>query len=389
MSHEGLGEETLLQHLGETRHPYGAVAPPIYQASNFAFESCEAMASGFDDIYQEKAFVYSRVSNPTVALAEKKIAALEGAERCHLFGSGQGAITSALLSNLEAGAHVVCVDTCYGPVKELLNDYLPKFGVSTTYVDGRTLESIFDAVRPESKVIYLESPSTFFFRLQDLEGIAREAKPRGIATMVDNTYCTPLYQKPLALGIDYSLSSGSKYFGGHSDLCCGSISASDERLEKIQRFEINLFGNALAPFAGWLVTRGLRTLSLRLARHQESANFVADWISKRPEVEITHHVGLSSYPQKELAARQMKGTSGLFSFETKNQDQVKLRKFVDSLKIFQRAVSWGGHESLAILVDAQPLDYPASRRLVRLFIGLEDPKDLIADLEQAFAASEL
>jgi cystathionine beta-lyase len=377
-----LSPETLIQHLGEGLHPFSSVAPPLVQTSNFSFKTVAEMEASFHQALDGDGYCYSRISNPTVDLAEQKIAALEGAERCRLTSSGMSAISAAILANVESGAHVLCVDSVYAPVRSLFSDILARFGVNVTYADARDTESFLDLVKRETRVIYLESPTSHLFHLQDLRSIAAFAKAKGIVTMVDNTYATPLFQKPLELGVDYVLYSGTKYFGGHSDLSAGAICASEARMKSILKDEINLLGFALAPFPAWLVIRGLRTLALRLRHHESSANAVATWLQSRPEVEVVNHISLPSHPQRALFESQMTGSTGLFSFVPKNQDKASHDRFFDSLRLFKMAFSWGGHESLAV-----PFVHPASKtRLIRLYCGLEDPRDLTRDLEQAMNA---
>lgn len=388
MAMDDFGPGTLIQHLGEEDKLLGSIAPPIFQASNFAFEGSAAFPLK-EEFSAGPPYVYSRVGNPTLDLAQEKIAALEGVERCLVTGSGMGAIASALMANLEQGAHIVSVDTCYGPVHSFLDEYMPKFGVRTTYVDGLTVEGFIDNIRPETKLIYLESPSTFFFRLQDLERVAKAAKEKGVVTLIDNTYATPLYQNPSKHGIDIVLHSVSKYMGGHSDIVAGAICGSEERLRPILKYEVNLLGNALAPMSAWLLVRGLRTLPVRLARNQENANSVAAFLRTRPEVGRIHHVGLPDFPQAAMRDKQMRGTTGLFSFEPVNQDFAAVRRFCDALKVFTLGVSWGGFESLAIPIETQPFGYDKQVVIVRLYTGLEDAKDLIEDLRQAFESSGL
>lgn len=387
-SHGDLGADTLIQHLGEEVHHLGAIAPPVFQASNFLFPSVEAYHSAQTSFTGDPPYVYSRVSNPTVDLAEHKIAALEGTERCRVTGSGMSAITLALMSLLTKDSHVVAVDTCYGPVKSLLDEYLPRFGISVTYVDGLCVEDMIDAIRPETKALYLESPSTFVFRLQDLRAISAAAKEKGVATFIDNTYATPLFQNPAELGIDYVLHSASKYLGGHSDIVAGAICATEARMRPILQYEINLVGSALAPFSAWLLIRGLRTLPVRLRRHQESGNAVAAFLEDHPDVDRVHHVGLPSFPQKALRDSQMKGAGGLLSFEPKRQELEYVKRFTNALKLFGLGVSWGGFESLVVPVETQPLGYPEKRWVIRLFTGLEDVNDLVTDLKRAFEVAK-
>ncbi len=388
-SNSDLGPNTLIQHLGEEDRHMGAIAPPIFQASNFAFENVHAMHEAMKNHSGGAPYIYSRVTNPTLEMVEKKIAALEGVERCRVTGSGMGAISLALMANLEQGAHVVSVDTCYGPVRKLLDEYMPKWGVCTTYVDGLSADEMIDAIRPETKVFYMESPSTFVFRLQDVRKICAAAKDKGVTTMIDNTCATPLHQNPAAFGVDIVLHSASKYMAGHSDITAGAICGNEARMEQILKYEVDLFGCALAPFSAWLLQRGLRTLSFRIARHQETGNAIAAFLKSRPEVEIVHHVGLPDFPQRELRDSQMRGSGGLLSFEPKSQEYEKVKRFAEALNIFTIGVSWGGFESLIVPLEIQPIGYAEPRQAIRLYTGLEDAKDLIADLKQAFEKSGL
>ncbi|HXH60689.1 MAG TPA: PLP-dependent aspartate aminotransferase family protein, partial [Fimbriimonadaceae bacterium] len=278
---------------------------------------------------------------------------------------------------------VVCVDTCYGPTHGFLKDYLPRFGVETTFVVGNDPQEVFDAVRPETTLIFLESPSSIVFRLQDLAAISAFAKPKGIRTAIDNTYSSPLYQKPTKMGIDYSIQTASKYLGGHSDLIAGAVACSTELMKELISNEGQYFGATLGPFQCWLILRSMRTMPLRMKYHAESANKVAAWVREQPWVERVFHVGLDDFPQRELFHRQMKSSGGLFSFMPKTQDADKLRAFSEGLEVYQLGVSWGGHESLCVPLEYHPMDWPEKKWLVRLYQGLEDPEDLIADLDQA------
>lgn len=377
--------DTLLQHHGEEEKFQGAVVPPIFQNSLFVFDDAEELAGLLQSPDTPNRHVYSRVTNPTLDIVCRKLAMLEGTDAALVTSSGMAAISGALLSVVEAGAHVVAIDTCYGPAKLFLTNYLPRFGVTTTYVDGRDACELIEALRPETKAVYLESPSTALFRLQDFQTISNECRARGITTICDNSYCSPIYQNPAKNGIDIVVHTASKYLGGHSDIIAGAICASNEAIGRLMRpdGEIPLLGTVLAPFPAWLMLRGLRTLKIRVETHARTANEVARWLVERSEVERVHHTGLDSYPQSELRDRQMLGTGGLLSFEPRVQSQAKIYEFVNQLRIFQRGVSWGGFESLAIPLTVQPGDFPQPRNLVRLYCGLEDVRDLIADLEQA------
>lgn len=383
----GSGEvETLLQHLGEEEHPLGALVPPLFQSAIYTYRDLDLFEAANEAPYREDP-VYSPWGNPTVSLVERKMAALDGTEAAKLTGDGMAAIGTALLASLERGSHVVTVDSTYSTTLRLLRETLERYGVRFTCVDGRDPETIFDAVTADTSVIYLESPSSLLFRLQDLRAIAAFAKQRGITTMIDNTYSTPLFQRPAELGVDIVLQSTSKYLGGHSDLNGGAICTTKERIERMAHGEVKLFGTIMAPFVAWLLLRGLRTLPLRLRHVQESANLVASWLEQRPEVEVVHHVGLASYPQRELFLSQMRGSTGLFTFVPKNQDREWTKAFLEALRVFRIGVSWGGPFSLAIPVTdpTSPAESPV--RMIRLYCGLEHPKDLVADLDQALAAA--
>jgi cystathionine beta-lyase len=379
----GLGWNTLIQHYGEEEKIHGAVVPPIFQNSLFVFDTVDELGDSMSKRFGSPPHGYSRIGNPSLDLIEKKLAMLEGTESCKVLGTGQAALTMAVMSFVKQGSHVVCVDTGYGPLLSLLSDYLSKFGVTHTFVDGCEVAEVVAAIRPETTAIYLESPSSLVFRLQDMEAIAKVARDREITTICDNTYNTPLHMRPHDIGIDIVCHSATKYLGGHSDLTAGAICTSHERMDRMLRHEVNLLGSILHPFQAWLLTRSLRTLSLRLARHQQTGNIVASWLESRDEIERVHHISLPSFPQHNLYKKMMSGSGGLFSFEPKIQEPAKVKEFVNKLKLFQRGVSWGGFESLAVTMGVKPIGYPEKKWIVRLFCGLEDSKDLIADLEQA------
>lgn len=375
-------KDTLLQHLGEETKQQGAVVSPIFQNSLFLFDSCEAFRAEGRKTEGTNRF-YSRVGNPTLEIVEKKLAMLEGTEACRVVGSGMSAISSVILANCAQGSHIVTVDSVYGPVRSLLEDYLPKFGVSCTFVDGTCADDVIDAIQDNTTLVYLESPTSLTFRLQDLAAIGRACREKGVVTAIDNTYATPFFQNPAALGIDYVIHSCTKYIGGHSDVVAGAICTSQERMKPIRTHEISHLVSALAPFNGWLLNRGLRTLKLRIHHHQKAANEVASWLEEQSWVERVHHVSLPSFPQHALFRAQMTGSGGLFSFEPKVQDNSRAEAFIDALELFGIGVSWGGFESLALTMPLNSVKWQGSRQYVRVFVGLEDTADLIADLKQA------
>ena len=379
----------ILNELGEDRENYfNAIAPPIIQTSNFAFKTVAdfrmALGNEFD------ADLYSRGNNPTLNILRKKLAALDGAEDCLVFSSGIGAISVPILSLLKQGDHVIAVENPYSWTIKLFNNFLTKFGITTTFVDGRDIANFEQALQPNTKLIYLESPNTFSYDLQDLSAVAKLAKANGVFTMIDNSYCTPLYQQPIKLGIDLVAQSATKYIGGHSDVVAGVLTGSRELITKIFENEFMNIGPSLSPHAAWLLIRGLRTLPLRLQRSFESAKVITEWLQNHPAVAEVIWPFADSFAQKELAHQQMQGCGGLFSFILKDSSFDKIEKFCNSLQHILMAVSWGGHESLVIpsIAGVPAADYdPANRRhqLIRMYVGLEEREYLIKDLEVALA----
>lgn len=380
--------ETLLQHFAEEAKFQGAVVPPIFQNSLFVFDTFDEFYKAWTETPSGPPAHYSRIGNPTLTIVEEKLAMLEHTEAAKVTSSGMAAISAAVFSVIEAGSHIVAVQSCYGPTRILFSEYLPKFGVSVTYVDGCNSEELLDAIRPETKLVFLESPSSAVFKLQDLETISAACKFRGITTICDNSYATPLYQNPADFGVDIVVHTASKYLGGHSDITGGVICTNRKRIDDMVKpsGEIPLFGGVMAPFPAWLLLRGMRTLGLRVKHHEQTANEVARWLETRPEIESVNHVSLPSHPQRELYAKQMRGSGGLLSFLPKVQDRARILAFINSLKIFQIGVSWGGFESLALPIPFPPMAGPDDPIVIRLYCGLEDVDDLIRDIEGALRA---
>ncbi len=381
---------TICAHHGEDRELHrGAVIPPIYQNSLFTFPSCEERSRKWLP-HDAEIYDYTRVSNPTTDIAEAKIAALEGADRARCFGSGMAAISAAILSCVKSGDHVVALETSYGPTRQFLSDYLIRFGISVTYVDGDDPGEWADAVLPNTTLFYLETPSSMIFKQQDLRAITAIAREHGIATIADNSWATPVYQNPIRFGVDLVLHSATKYLGGHSDIVAGVVAGSEARMKKLQAEEGCLLGGILDPFASWLLIRGLRTLPVRLQRHQESATKIANALLDHPAVAAVYYPGLRTDRQPEITRTQLRGTSGLFSVEFKQSGPEAVRRFVNSLKYFGIGCSWGGFESLAIPAGAMEKSLggvgTAHRSFVRLHIGLESAEDLWDDIEAALKA---
>ncbi|GIV32342.1 MAG: cystathionine gamma-synthase [Saprospiraceae bacterium] len=382
----------ILIHLAEDRQQYeGAVSPPIYQTSNFAFDNVEAFRQAIGDEWNHH--IYTRGNNPTVEILRKKLAALEGAEDALVFPSGAAATAMTVLSLVKAGQHVLCVEKPYSWTKTLVAELLPRFGIEYDFVDGTDTTAIEAAVRPNTALLYLESPNSMTFELQDLEACAQLARRHGFLTLIDNSNCTPLFQQPIRMGIDLVMHTGTKYLNGHSDVVCGVVCARRELIEQIFHRGYMTMGNIVSPHDAWLILRGLRTLELRLRRSYESALTVARWLEAHPRVERVLFPMLPSFPQYELARRQMSGCAGLVSFYLKNADVKQTVRFANSLERFLLAVSWGGHESL-VMPMAAFYDLPGHAQpqlppnLIRLYIGLEDPQWLIEDIARALDDTE-
>lgn len=384
--------ETLLAHYAEDRAAYeGAVVPPIFQNSLFTFESWDAIDRAFDDRVNTP--IYSRGKNPTVSMVEEKIARLAGGERAKLFGSGMAAITASVLHVLNAGNHVVAVQNIYGPANNLLNAYLRrKMNIDTTFVSGEDIAEIEAALTEKTRLIYLESPSTAVFGLQDIKAVTTLAQKHGIRTIIDNTWATPIFQQPLLMGVDLEIHSCSKYLGGHSDLIAGVVIGKEKDVSEIAAVEYEILGGKMAPIEAWLILRSLRTLPLRMQKHQENALHVARFLDSHPKVRQVRYPGLERSPQYDLGQRQMKGYSGLMSFELASNDLPEIKQFFNSLHIFKIGVSWGGHESLIYapaisylkeLPEAQFKALGISLGDMRISVGLEHHEDLIQDLAQA------
>jgi len=377
----------ILNELGEDRELYfNAVAPPIIQTSNFAFDKVDDLRKAFED--ESSAYLYSRGINPTVDILRKKLAALDGAEDCLVFNSGAAAIFASVLANVKAGDNIVSVDKPYTWAQKMFNDILPRFNVTTTYIDGRDIENFERAILPNTSLIYLESPNSWDFALQDLKAVADLAKSESITTICDNSYCSPIYQKPIEFGIDMVLQSATKYIGGHSDTVAGVLSGSKEMIGKIFNSEYMNIGSGIQPFNAWLLIRGLRTLPMRLERITNSTQKVVSFLKQHPKVEQVIFSFDESFPQYELAKQQMKGACGLLSFIIKATDINQIEKFCESLQHILMAVSWGGHESLVIpkCASIKREEFDAGNkehRMLRLYVGLEEPDYLIKDLQQA------
>lgn len=378
----------IINEFAEDReHYFNAVAPPIMQTSNFIFKTVDEMRRAFADEYST--FLYSRGKNPTVDILRKKLAALDAAGDCLVFNSGVAATFAAVFANVKSGDHIVSVDKPYSWSQKLFNEILPKFGVTTTYVDGRYIENFERAILPNTTVIYLESPNSWDFAIQDLKAVAELAKAENIITICDNSYCSPLYQQPILLGIDLVMQTATKYIGGHSDTVAGVLCGSKAMIEKIFNLEYMTVGSGIQPFNAWLLIRGLRTLPARLQRITHTTYELVEYLKHHPKVEQVLFPFDIDFPQYELAKQQMTNACGLLTFIIKAGSIEQIETFCESLKHIFMAVSWGGHESLLIPkcagMERDKFDVDnKEHRMIRLYCGLEDAGYLKSDLQQAF-----
>jgi cystathionine beta-lyase/cystathionine gamma-synthase len=376
----------ILNELGEDREMYyNAVAPPILQTSNFA---CKTVAQMREMLKHEPdVYFYTRGNNPTVTILEKKLAALEGAEHAIAFGSGIAAVSAAVLSQVKAGDHVVCVKKPYTWTNTLMKKFLPKFGVEVTMVDGTDATNYKNAIRPNTTLLYMESPNSFTFELQDIEAVVSIAQAHNCRTIIDNSFASPLYQHPIAMGVDLVVHSCTKYIGGHSDTMGGVVCGKHETINHIFEGEFMTLGAILSPHDAWLLLRGLRTLPVRMERIAATTRTVVDYLVNHPKVEEVMFPFLETNPQYELACKQLQNNTGQFTIKLKTDAIEKVDQFCDSLKHFLMAASWGGHESLIYPMAAayKSGNYKSSLpfNLIRFYIGLEDPAYLITDLQQA------
>ena len=365
-----------------------AVSPPIWQTTTFSAESAEhfyEMAT-----VPRHAEFYTRYGNPTHEQVEATLAALEGGEAAMVTSSGIGAIFPAVMCLLRSGDHIVAQRNHYAASTVLFRDILPRFNVETTVVDQTNADEFAAAVRPNTKLIYTETPVNPLMQITDLRAIAALGKKHGIVTMCDNTFATPINQRPLELGIDVVLHSATKYIGGHHDVTAGAMIGTKAFIDEAWKFAV-VSGSVLSPFDGWLLLRGLRTLGLRVERHNQNAMALARFLESHPKIERVYYPGLESFPQHELAKSLMSGFTGMLSVDVRG-GYSGAEKMIASLKLGTRAASLGGFETLVVhpaamwslqLSPEQQRSTGISESLVRISVGLEDEPDLIADFAQA------
>jgi cystathionine beta-lyase len=379
--------DTILASSG--RNPaanHGVVNPPIYRASTILYGTVAELHESQKRRDPTKTR-YGRYGTPTTFALEEAIGELEGGYQSIVVGSGVAAIAAVLTASVKSGDHVLMVDTTYGPTRRFCDTVLARFGVATTYYDPRIGAGIADVIRPNTRLIFLESPGSLTFEVQDVPAITAVARKAGILTAMDNTWATPLYFKPLAHGVDVSLLSATKYIGGHSDLMMGIITATESAYPTIRR-AVDDFGGCAGPDDCYLALRGFRTLGVRLARHQENALALARWLKERPEVARVLHPALPEDPGHAVWKRDFSGASGLFGIELKPVPEHAVEAMLDGMELFGMGYSWGGFESLILPCEVKSLrtaaPWTAKGPLIRIHAGLEDVADLIDDLTQGF-----
>jgi methionine gamma-lyase len=389
-----LGFATRAIHLGyDPMQCEGALVPPVYLTSTFAFESTEVGMQRFAG--ENPGYIYSRVGNPTVALLEGRLASLEGGEAALCTSSGMGAITSAIYSLVQAGDEIVADQTLYGCTFGFFRHGLAALGITVRHVDMTQPEAVAAAITPRTKLLYCESPSNPNMRLIDLRAIADLGEAHGVPLMVDNTYCTPYLQRPLEHGATYVVHSATKYLGGHGDLLAGAVIGPAEAIQRMRFFGVKeMTGATMSAFDAFLVLRGLKTLALRMRAHCASAQSLAEFLVDQPALARVDYPGLPSFPQYELAQRQMALPGGMIALELKGGFDAG-RRFMDALQLCTRAVSLGDAETLvqhpasmthSTYTTEEQAAHGISSGLVRLSVGLEDVEDIRADLLQALNA---
>jgi methionine-gamma-lyase len=383
--------ETKAIHGGDFPDAHGSVVTPIYQVSTFAFENAKHGADLFAG--KRKGFIYSRMLNPTVESLENQLTTLESGHKAIATSSGMAAIHTALVSLLSQGDHLICSEAVYGPTSTLTGTFLKRFGVETSFVDTSDLAAVEAAIRPNTKAIFVESPGNPTLAVSDIAAIATIAKRISARLVVDNTFMSPILQRPLELGADLVVHSMTKFLNGHADVVAGCIVCPDEDLYKQCRTTLNLIGGVIDPHQAWLVQRGIKTLALRMERHSENGLKLATWLEAQDCVARVWYPGLPSHPNYEVAQKQHIGPGGMIAFELQGGLEAG-QKLMDSVKLFKLAVSLGGVESL--------IQHPASMThagmsaelrqqagisdgLVRISIGVEHVDDLLADLQKGLA----
>ena len=387
---ENVKFDTVEVHAGEPRDTYGSLIPPIYQTSTFYFASTDDAVEACGD-YAES-FAYSRITNPSLDYMEQKLAALEHGKGAVSYASGMGAVAGALFAALKCGDHVIFTKAKYSGTEDITSDWLPRFGIEHDSFQADHLEELEPLIKPNTKVIYVETPANPTMVLVDLEEVAKIAHRHGAKVFVDNTFATPYNTNPLDLGVDVVIHSLTKYIGGHGDLLGGAVISNDtEFLRQCRLGTLMHFGAVMAPFTAFLICRGIKTLGVRMRQYNENALKIARWLEADPRIETVRYPFLESNPQYDIAKKQMRGGGGMITFDVKGGLEAG-KKFINSLKLCTLAVSLGDTETLVEQAAAMTHTMiPKEVReaagitdgMIRMSVGLEDPDDIIADLDQA------
>ncbi len=391
MNTKNLGFDSKLIHSGDFKDEYGSAVTPIYQTSTFAFDNSQHGADCFAG--KSDGYIYTRIGNPTINVLENKLAELENGYRGIALASGMAAVTTVYMALLSQGDHMVSTGAVYGPSRGVIDSHFSKFGVEASFVDTSDIKNIEDAIRPNTKLLYLETPANPTIQLVDIKKAVDIAHKHDIVVVVDNTFCSPYLQKPLDLGADIALHSLTKFINGHADIIGGALVAKDENLYNILRKTMIYMGGNMDPHQAYMVIRGVKTLALRIERSQENAMKIAEYLESHPKIAWIKYPGLKSFPQYELAKEQMDGFGSMISFGVKGGFEAG-KKLMDTIELAVLAVSLGGVETL--------IQHPASMThagvskeakissgitddLVRYSVGIENVEDIIADLEKALS----
>jgi cystathionine beta-lyase len=381
-------QATQIVSLGrDKKYTKGIINPPVFRASTVVFDTMDDMRFAIKNKTNGELF-YGRRGTPTHFAFQEAIAELEGGFGTALYPSGAGAISAALLAFLKSGDHLLMVDTAYEPTRDLCDKMLAGFGIETSYYDPMIGEGIRDLIRPNTKVLFLESPGSITMEVQDVPTLSRIAHEHNIVVMLDNTWASPINSRPFEMGVDISIQAATKYIVGHSDVMMGTATANEVHWPQL-RENSYLMGQTTSPDDVFLAARGLRTLGVRMAQHHKNGLEVANWLAKRPEVDHVRHPAFETCPGHEFFKRDFTSANGLFSFVLKDGDLRSITAFVENMQHFKMGFSWGGFESLILGVFGidkirSATQWDSSKPLIRLHIGLEDAEDLIADLERAF-----
>ncbi len=383
--------ETLAVHAGEDlTQNHGSVSVPIYNASVFAFPDADEGAAIHN--YQKDGYFYGRLGNPTQTALEKAVAELENAEDAYALASGMAAVSAAILSNVKSGGHIVAPDSMYSTTTLFLKEISERFSIETSFIDATNAENYLDAIKENTKLIWIETPSNPLLKITDIEAVASIARESKILSIIDNTFATPFNQQPVKLGVDLIVHSATKYFGGHSDLTAGVIVGKKDLVENARHTIGKLYGGNIAPQVAWLVLRGIRTLALRMEKHNLNASAIANMLCQNPKVSETFYPGLENYSNYSVARKQMSGFGGMIAFDVGSIEAGKT--LVNNVKVCTLATSLGGVETIiqhsasmthATLSRDERLKSGVTDGLIRLSVGIENADDLIADLENALS----